>query len=66
MKDIEKIKKLIEHWAEHNIEHAKTYYEWAEKAKASGNNKLYEILLEISDMTKKMDHLFQKAKDLVK
>lgn len=66
MKDIEKLKRLIEHWAEHNEEHAKTYTEWAEKAKASDNKKLHDILKEIADTTKKMDDLFEKAKKAVK
>lgn len=65
MKDIEKLKKLIEHWAEHNEEHAKTYTDWAEKAKVSGNKELHDILKEIADTTKKMDGLFEKAKKIV-
>ena len=38
MTELDKLKKLLEHWAEHNEEHAKTYLEWAEKAAASGDN----------------------------
>ena len=66
MKDMERLKRLLEHWAEHNIEHAKTYNEWAERAKASGNMDLYSILNEIADMTRKMDTLFEKAKNTLK
>lgn len=62
MTEIEKLRKLLEHWAEHNEEHAKTYLEWAEKASASGNKELHKILQEIAESTKKMDGLFEKAK----
>lgn len=63
--DIEKLKKLLEHWAEHNEEHAKTYLEWSGKAEKSGNKELYNILKEIAENTKKLDGLFEKAKKIV-
>jgi ABC-type multidrug transport system ATPase subunit len=62
MTELDKLKKLLEHWAEHNEEHAKTYLEWAEKAAASCDNELSAILKEIAENTKKMDGLFEKAK----
>ncbi len=65
MTDLEKLKKLLEHWAEHNEEHVSTYLEWAEKADASGEKELYKILREIAENTKKMDGLFEKAKKII-
>lgn len=65
MTDIEKLKHLIEHWAEHNEEHAKTYLEWAEKAGESGDKEIYNILKEIAENTKRLDGLFEKAKKIV-
>jgi len=62
MTELDKLKKLLEHWAEHNEEHAKTYLEWAEKAAASGDKELSAVLKEIAEDTKKMDGLFEKAK----
>ncbi|PIV65966.1 MAG: nickel ABC transporter ATP-binding protein [Nitrospirae bacterium CG01_land_8_20_14_3_00_44_22] len=62
MTEPDKLKKLLEHWAEHNEEHAKTYLEWAEKASASGDKELSSVLKEIAENTKKMDGLFEKAK----
>ncbi|MEK7788915.1 MAG: ABC transporter ATP-binding protein [Planctomycetota bacterium] len=62
MTELDKLKKLLEHWSEHNEEHAKTYLEWAEKASASGDKELSSILKEIAENTKKMDGLFEKAK----
>lgn len=65
MTDLEKLKKLLAHWAEHNEEHAKTYLEWAEKAGKSGDKEIYNILKEIAEDTKKLDGLFEKAKKIV-
>ena len=62
MTEPDKLKKLLEHWAEHNEEHAKTYLEWAEKASASGDKELSSVLKEIAENTKRMDGLFEKAK----
>jgi hypothetical protein len=65
MTDIEKLKKLLEHWSEHNEEHAKTYLEWAEKAAAAGDEELSAVLEEIAENTKRMDGLFERAKRIV-
>lgn len=65
MTDLAKLKKLLEHWAEHNEEHVKTYLEWAEKANASGDKELYEILREIAENTKRIEGLFEKAKKMI-
>ncbi len=65
MTESDKLKKLLEHWAEHNEEHAKTYLEWAEKAGDSGDKELSSILKEIAENTKKMDGLFEKAKKAI-
>jgi len=66
MTELDKLKKLLEHWSEHNEEHAKTYIDWAEKASASGDNELSSILKEIAENTKKMDGLFEKARNVVR
>ncbi len=63
--EMEKLRVLIEHWAEHNHEHADTYMQWAEKVKASGDTNLYEMLREIAVETKKMNALFDKAREAV-
>lgn len=65
MTDLEKLKKLLQHWAEHNEEHVNTYLEWADKAEKSGDKEIYNILREIAESTKKMDGLFEKAKRIV-
>lgn len=65
MPEIEKLKILLGHWTEHNHEHAETYREWAEKAKAAGNTHLAEMLKEIAAATKKIDELFERAKEAI-
>ncbi len=58
----EKLRILLEHWREHNHEHAETYIQWAEKAKDGGDAALAEMLNEIAVETKKIDALFGKAR----
>jgi cobalt/nickel transport system ATP-binding protein len=64
MDDMSKLKHLIEHWEEHNTEHAETYIEWAKKAGASGKKELSGILNEIADETRKISRLLEKAKNM--
>lgn len=59
MDDIEKLKRLLHHWIEHNQEHSKTYREWAERLK--GLNPEASLLLEdIARETGRIDELFKK------
>jgi hypothetical protein len=62
--DIQKLAHLIDHWVEHNAEHAKTYRDWAGRAEAAGKEELAGVLREIADATVRMDGLFQKAREL--
>ena len=65
MNDIEKLKHLLEHWSEHNAEHAETYLEWAKKADQQGRKDLHGVLSEIAEGTRKLDALFKKARGLL-
>lgn len=60
--EMKKLRILIEHWMEHNHEHAETYIQWAEKAGTAGDAVLAELLKEIASETKKIDGLFEKAR----
>ncbi len=64
MDDISKLHHLLEHWAEHNTEHARTYLDWAKKTEALGKAELAAILSEIAEETEKLNRLFKKAGDL--
>jgi cobalt/nickel transport system ATP-binding protein len=57
-----KLRILIEHWSEHNREHANTYLEWARRADAEGRGELASILKEIAAESAKLEALFEKAK----
>lgn len=61
MNELEKLKKLLCHWMEHNDEHAETYRQWAEKASSIGNEELSKILGSLYHETKKLNGLFEEA-----
>jgi cobalt/nickel transport system ATP-binding protein len=60
--EAEKLRVLLDHWMEHNHEHAETYIQWAEKAGTAGDAALAEVLKMIASETRKIDALFEKAK----
>jgi cobalt/nickel transport system ATP-binding protein len=65
MSDMDKLRTLLEHWMEHNHEHAGTYLQWAEKARSFGNPALAEMLSAIAAETRKMDGIFEKARKVL-
>lgn len=65
MDEIEKLKKLIPHWIEHNDEHAENYKVWAEKVSSIGMKGLSEVLLKLHNETKKLKGLFEEAKKIL-
>ncbi|GAB4390676.1 MAG: hypothetical protein Kow0025_24340 [Thermodesulfovibrionales bacterium] len=62
MDEMAKLKHLIGHWVEHNVEHAATYNEWAARAEAGGNARASEILRKIASETEKLNRLFEEAR----
>ncbi len=62
---IHKLKVLLPHWAEHNIEHARTYGEWAQKAEKAGAGGLASILKEIAAESERLNALFDRAKKML-
>jgi len=61
MEIIEKLKKLLPHWQNHNREHAETFKKWAEKAEADGYNDLSELLNRLYEEFIKIDSIFEEA-----
>ncbi|HAM49439.1 MAG TPA: hypothetical protein DCP92_01590 [Nitrospiraceae bacterium] len=61
MNELEKLKKLLHHWSEHNEEHAETYRDWAKKTHALGHIDLSEILETLYRETKKLTGLLEEA-----
>lgn len=62
MEIVERLRKLIVHWQEHNEEHAKSYKKWAEEAEASGFHKVAELLGKVHEETVKINSLFEEAR----
>jgi hypothetical protein len=65
VEDRERLRHLLEHWAEHNEGHLETYREWAGKAGSLGVEGLEEVLKDIIDGTVKTGELLRKAKGLL-
>ena len=62
MNTLEKLRKLIPHWQEHNEEHAQSYRRWAEEAEADGHHKVAEILKRLYEETIRINFLFEEAR----
>jgi hypothetical protein len=62
MTELEKIGTLIDHWQEHNNEHAELYMDWATKTSSLGRQELSRILTRLALESKRLNRLFQAAK----
>jgi len=63
MDELQKLRHSIEHWMEHNEEHARTYRDWAERADRLGKSELADILRQIARESEGLDELFSRAKE---
>lgn len=59
------MERLLRHWMNYtlkdNDEHAEIYSDWAVKISSLGNQELSEILRRLSDETKRLNGLLEKA-----
>jgi intergrase/recombinase len=62
----EKLMKMVEHWIDHNEEHAKSYRDWANRAMEIGNKEAALILEEVAGNTLQQNERFRKALRLLK
>ncbi len=58
---IEKLGKLLQHWIKHNIDHAKTYREWKERAEKEDLIKVAEIMEEAAVVTTQLNEKLRQA-----
>ncbi len=65
MDELEKLRKLLPHWMEHNDERAKTYEAWALKMSFLGKKELSEALKAIHQESQKLRKLFEQALRLI-
>lgn len=66
MNDIERLRKLLHHWREHNEEHASVYREWAEKMAGTGRKDISAVLERLSGETTGLNRLIDEAEDLTR
>ncbi len=57
----EKTEKILVHWQKHNTDHAKTYGEWAEKAREHGMEEVAGLIREVEEMTLAINARFEAA-----
>jgi len=62
----EKMIKLLDHWIDHNKDHAGSYTDWAEKATAEGLPEAAALLKTAADMTLSISETFEKAAKIIK
>ena len=62
----EKMVKLFEHWIKHNKDHAGTYKDWAQKAKANNMMDICSLLEDVADITMSINKKFEKGLLLIK
>lgn len=62
MSEIGKLRHLLEHWEEHNSEHAKTYREWARKTASEGRDDIAALLAKLAERTEDLNGLIKKTR----
>lgn len=60
-----KFLKLLNHWIQHNKDHALNYRNWAEKAKANGKEKAGVLLEEAAEMCLEVNEKFETALEML-
>lgn len=59
------MKRLLDHWLEHNLEHAQSYRDWAQRLEKEGENEISRVLMEIHAKAVEITDLFRKAQRLL-
>jgi hypothetical protein len=62
---LEKLKRMLSYWEEHNNEHAKIYMEWAAKISSLGNKELSRTLINLYKEQKGLNRRIKKAKQMI-
>ncbi len=61
----EKLIKLLSHWVRHNEDHADSYRQWADQAKAHRLTEAGDLLEKAAEMTDLISRQFKAAADAV-
>ncbi len=62
LSDREKLTRMLEHWVQHNEEHAQSYGKWADKARSLGEEEIHDLLQEMAGEARRQN---QKLESLV-
>ena len=62
MNDIDKLRVLLPHWIEHNIEHGGEFVSWAEKVRASDHPQGEEIAAQLARAVSACDQVTDALK----
>ncbi|TXT62289.1 MAG: hypothetical protein BAJALOKI1v1_980003 [Promethearchaeota archaeon] len=62
-KNIKKLEKLLEHWAEHNDSHRESFEKWKDIAEQENLNTVAEYLEKAIEMIDKSSDYLRKAHD---
>lgn len=57
----EKMVRLLEHWIQHNDDHAGTYRSWAEKAREQHMEDVAAVMIKAAGMTLDINKKFEEA-----
>ena len=62
----EKLKILLNHWIEHNRQHAQEFREWAEKAKSFGQAEVHDDMMRAVQQMNKANEFLLSALERLK
>ncbi len=62
--DVEKLRRLLEHWIEHSQEHTVKYKEWAEKIREK-KKEVSDLLNQAVEKFEEGEHMLKKARDIL-
>jgi len=65
MNDLEKLRVLLVHWVEHNLEHAREFRQWARRAEESGSEEAASKLEAAAQEMKVLNNSLQAALELL-
>jgi len=63
---IEKLSKMVEHWLHHNQDHARSFSDWAERARRLGRTDVAALIEDAARQSLAQNELFQKALDALR
>ena len=65
LSETERLKKMIEHWIGHGDEHARSYSDWAARARRAGRDGVGGILEALAEETRSQKQKMEQALELL-